>query len=968
MINVNGETHNDLCVGIDLGTTNSVLATVNLRANGDIVSKVVNIERAVDMYGNMRYTMKREPTLPSCVYYNEERNFAPVVGNFAKRHYSLRPHLVAKSIKSQMGNAVTENLSSDIPDKTPAEVSAQILKYMLNMAAKTYHQQSIDDAVITVPASFDTVMRQATLKAAELAGITIRNKDGSSRPILLHEPQAVIYDFINQARNGEVSPHILDLSSERIVMVFDLGGGTLDITMHKISPSQKASAFLSVEDLAINRYTLLGGDDFDMALANEMFSRYEKKYQNRNDIIGIIERNKKSVLSELLIYAEDLKINLSIDKSGAMGSTSKQSNWDDFDDHENYPVGGNIGATGFYYDDTFTVQELENVWRRFMGEEFAYEDYKRVDAISATQNTHNIIFPILDVLKKCADKLGTDDFKIDAVLMNGGMSNFYMVKDRLKRFFGFEPSIATDPDQSVARGAAVYHYFLHKYYSAIPEEDTKLTPENLDEVNKQVETPAENRVEVTPAPYIVAPIKSILPDSLYLKTFGDYYEEIIHTGTTLPHKSKKFTGFKLPKKSSEISVPIARRDLNGNYKIIAKGNMTFPSRSMYSAMDVFVAFTVSMDEQQIIRMDAYTCSDIEGNIPIDAGTAEIAIAGGLDKPVEKDSPPKNSSSQNKPVVAPEPKQTFNRAQIWNILNNILDFCKKVQAAQKSADVSTAKHFADLIRKNKATIYNVTNPEDFAEALLHLLEQNANVELFKRHCIIIGRKIGGVWTDAQKRRFADICLSQVEREMNQMNLFLRGDSVNTKAQAIYALYMCASDIDLDRMKGLHAYHQFRLPNLYVHAMTKTDVDWVYSEFKKDFNRVIQRNRSGIQTSAHALGTAYRLGDGKVTIASVSKSKIVDELCQLIESRNMTPNEIGTCIIAIGLLCDRRHPNTLDVHSSNKAYEMLNSLDKIYLPSVFAIFQKSVIVAKKMIEGNELTDKEESLLLIKVDSDD
>ena len=84
--------------------------------------------------------------------------------------------------------------------------------------------------------------------------------------------------------------------------------------------------------------------------------------------------------------------------------------------------------------------------------------------------------------------------------------------------------------------------------------------------------------------------------------------------------------------------------------------------------------------------------------------------------------------------------------------------------------------------------------------------------------------------------------------------------------------------------------------------------------------------------------------------------------------MSPNEIGTCVIAIGLLCDRRHPNTLDVHSSNKAYEMLNSLDKIYLPSVFAIFQKSVIVAKKMIEGSELTDNEESILLIKVDSDD
>ena len=140
---INGEEHSELCVGIDLGTTNSVLATVNLLANGNIVSRVVGIERAVDMYnaGGIKFTMKNGLTLPSCVYYNEEKNFAPVVGDFAKSRYSIRPHLVAKSIKSQMGNALAEGLAPNVPDKTPAQISARILEHMLRVAAKIYRQR-----------------------------------------------------------------------------------------------------------------------------------------------------------------------------------------------------------------------------------------------------------------------------------------------------------------------------------------------------------------------------------------------------------------------------------------------------------------------------------------------------------------------------------------------------------------------------------------------------------------------------------------------------------------------------------------------------------------------------------------------------------------------------------------------------------------------------------------------------------
>ena len=173
---------NNLYTGIDLGTTNSVLATVNVKVNGDLVSKVCEIPRPVDIYNTVSAKAKlstaKKTTLPSCVYYREENNYEPLVGDFAKNQYQLRPHLVAKSIKSQMGNTRATGLSEDVPDKTPAAISSRSVKHLVKAASNTYRTE-ITDAVITVPANFDSAMCKATRDAAEMAGIRVKNEDGS---------------------------------------------------------------------------------------------------------------------------------------------------------------------------------------------------------------------------------------------------------------------------------------------------------------------------------------------------------------------------------------------------------------------------------------------------------------------------------------------------------------------------------------------------------------------------------------------------------------------------------------------------------------------------------------------------------------------------------------------------------------------------------------------------------------------
>ena len=986
---INGEEHNDLCVGIDLGTTNSVLATINVKPNGDIVSKVVKIDRAVEMYNVLgqgaKFTIKPNLILPSCVYYNDEKNYQPIVGDFAKGRYPLRPYLVAKSVKSQMANAEVKGLSSNVPDKTPAQVSSRILEHMLRNAARTYHLEKIDDAVITVPANFDFIMRQNTLKAAELAGIKIRKKDGSPRQILLSEPQAVIYDFINQVKNGEIAAQILDLSTKKNVMVFDLGGGTLDITLHEISRREDAPEILRVQDIATNRYTLLGGDDFDMCLARAMFEHYLNQYERHPEIVQKIRSEESGVMSQLINHAENLKLEISAQKSAALSGES--SGWWD-DEEEDYPVGGNIAVTGYSYSDNFTAAQLEDIFRDFMAQDLHFDDYKNLAEVERRYaGRKNIISPILDVLDKASKKLEVADVKVDAVLMNGGMSRFYMVINRLKDFFGFDPIVALDPDQAVARGAAVYHYFLHKYEEELSEnlqnelpaeEPVQVAEQNISQAPAQSFT-AQPRTNFTPQfqprfsprPRPVQPQRNfsanrqitradrsigvvfgsnILNESFYLVTFGGNYEEIIPAGKELPYTSEKFTGFRLPPGKNVISVPIARCESDGSYRIIAKGNIEFPAKYSRRTEDTFVTFSIFMSEDKIIRMDAYTCADENGLSLMDYGTATISIATGVEKG------PKTK------LIA----RAGGRVEPYNQLRMIRDLSKKVDRAFKQKNKFDNIKLSETLRSHVNTVLAASNHDEFAEPLLQMFDsaKYTDEESFKLRCVIIARKIGANWSPQQKQRLAKLCLSQLDDELYNPGISLGksfGVKMNTKIQSIYALSICGDTKELAQLVNLHGNEKFRMANLYTHAITKTEVDWIYHEFKKDCAKAQLGGKSGIQISAHALGVACKL-DGRPENCAIRREQIVSDLCKVIRSQRLNNVEISVCLIALGLICDRRRTNNLASTAFDEAENLLNELPQIYDWAFAELFAKARDVAQKMIQGGQLSaDEEESLLM-------
>ena len=216
-------------IGIDLGTTNSVMAwgSLNPRTN-QLETKIVEVKMMIERGG----TGKKE-LLPSCVYFKE--GGPPIVGEYAKTMIG-RTNRVVKSIKSEMGTQTAFDF--DGSTYNPAVISSQILRH-LAASAQSLFNFIPDDVVITVPASFDSDMREATIEAAKLVGFRTQEDDGSPRDILLDEPRAALYDFVNRQNKGEIPETRISFHEPQTVLVFDLGGGTLDVSLHRVSYQQE---------------------------------------------------------------------------------------------------------------------------------------------------------------------------------------------------------------------------------------------------------------------------------------------------------------------------------------------------------------------------------------------------------------------------------------------------------------------------------------------------------------------------------------------------------------------------------------------------------------------------------------------------------------------------------------------------------------------------------------------------------
>lgn len=343
-------------IGIDLGTTNSCVAVME---GGEAVV-IPNSEGA--------------RTTPSVV--GVSKNGDRLIGQVAKRQAVTNYDNTVISIKRHMGSDYKAHMGGK--DYTPQEISAMILQ-KLKADAEAYLGEKVTEAVITVPAYFTDAQRQATKDAGQIAGLTVKR--------IINEPTAAALSY------G------IDKEEDQKVMVYDLGGGTFDVSILDIDDGV-------FEVLSTNGDTHLGGDDFDQAIINYLLDEFKKTE-------GVDLSTDKMAMQRLKEAAEKSKIEL---------STTTTSNI-------NLPF-ITADATGpKHMDITLTKAKFDEL-------------------------TADLVARTLTCIRNAMNDAALNASQIDEVLLVGGSSRIPAVQEAVKKEMGKEPNKGINPDECVAVGAA----------------------------------------------------------------------------------------------------------------------------------------------------------------------------------------------------------------------------------------------------------------------------------------------------------------------------------------------------------------------------------------------------------------------------------------------------------------------------------------------------------------------------------
>ncbi|MDK8277091.1 MAG: molecular chaperone DnaK [Peptoniphilus duerdenii] len=345
-------------IGIDLGTTNSA---VSVMEGGDAII-IPNIE------GNR--------TTPSVVAFTKDGE--RLVGETAKRQAITNPDRTIQSIKREMGHDYTVDI--DGKKYTPQEISAMILQ-KLKSDAESYLGETITDAVITVPAYFTDAQRQATKDAGRIAGLNVKR--------IVNEPTAAALAYGEDKSKGSET-----------VMVYDLGGGTFDVSILELSDGV-------FEVHATRGNNRLGGDDFDQRVIDYIAEEFKKEH-------GVDLRADKMSLQRLKEAAEKAKKELS-------STMSTNINLPFITANQSGPLHLNMDLTRAKFEELIS------------------------DLVKKTEG------PVLDAMKDA----GLTKDQIDKVLLVGGSTRVPAVQECIKRLVGKEPQKDINPDECVSLGAAI---------------------------------------------------------------------------------------------------------------------------------------------------------------------------------------------------------------------------------------------------------------------------------------------------------------------------------------------------------------------------------------------------------------------------------------------------------------------------------------------------------------------------------
>ncbi len=425
-------------IGIDLGTTTTLLAEAIADFDKGLVeTQIVPTRQRV--WRGKQVTEEEFNHLPSFAYFPASGE--ELVGVEAKILGTDRNDLnrCVRAVKRLMGRSIV------LPEpigRTPSQISALYLQHLLHHARRTGLFSERDELTITVPASFTTNQRRDTLQALETAAsnLNLQFPKAKLARVLISEPVAALLAYLtHDLRNAEALRRF-NLDRNPLVLVYDMGGGTLDLTLVQLGwrpgASTKTLGNVHFEIRELNRYNQFAGEDFDTLVAQFLLERLIAEYPELESI-DLTDEEVQLVRFRLVEDAERLKKELN----------------------------NEIAWSG---DETVISFSLSPI--RLRGREYhltdwdiSHADYARwvEPYLSYRRDQKNAIYPIEDLLSRS----GLQIQDVDYFLLVGGMARFLPLQTALKNYWRRDETflIHPSPDEAVAQGAAVYSYLKDRH-------------------------------------------------------------------------------------------------------------------------------------------------------------------------------------------------------------------------------------------------------------------------------------------------------------------------------------------------------------------------------------------------------------------------------------------------------------------------------------------------------------------------
>ncbi|OME19922.1 Hsp70 family protein [Paenibacillus odorifer] len=476
-------------VGIDLGTTNSTVSVAHKTIRNEIETTTLEVTQT-DERGD---SLIQNILLPSVLYIDPQNT--PYVGRFAKKMGGVFPSSVVKEAKRVIGQDKGWTIN-DVRIR-PEEVSSFVLSTLRAQVKDYYPNEEIDSVVITIPANFDFQQQNATKTAAKLSGF---REEGIH---MIPEPTAALIDFLNEEEKLAPTDRRIDFTSgKKNLMVFDLGGGTCDVSILQVSGQEGGR--LDIQEISISQYTDLGGMDFDTEIMKELLRRVVK--ESGLSAKAIAQKFGGEVAIQLLANLTDIAENAKMRFSTSIESKLRTEGMDYFENKDQFDnISFSAALPGTLPSELVTTFKLTK------------KDYDNIISkllFADGNQLKNIETPIRSALANTI--LGPMQLEeIDAVFLVGGMTYYQTIQERIYDIFNrrIKPLKSSNPMASVSRGAAVYHYRINQISL---KGNKEYVSEGID---------LKNRQNV---------IGNTVPNNIYVDIVGGDPVPILEKGTKLP--------------------------------------------------------------------------------------------------------------------------------------------------------------------------------------------------------------------------------------------------------------------------------------------------------------------------------------------------------------------------------------------------------------------------------------------------